>query len=287
MGIEINCRAIAEGVKLGVREKADLFEKSHGRPPALMVITVDTGDEASKVYVRNKLRDCRECNIDSYHTIIDDYPGVKRKLIYEIELANEDENVDGIIVQLPLPGEIHPATIAEVIDPAKDVDGITLDNTWALYNGDPCLEPCTPAGVMKVLNSYNLIRPGGNAVVIGRSMIVGRPMAMMLEHADMTVTLCHSKTKRCDLAHALETADVVVSAAGKPGLIEGAMLGNEPAVMDVGITRCEDGKLHGDCADDVKDYASFYTPVPGGIGLMTRAMLLSNTVKAAEARLHG
>lgn len=284
MRIEINCRAIAEGVKLGVREKAERFEKSHGRCPALMVITVDTGDEASKVYVRNKLRDCRECGIDSYHTIIDDYPGVKRELIYEIQLANEDENIDGIIVQLPLPGEIRPATIAEVIDPAKDVDGITPDNTWALYNGDPCLEPCTPAGVMKVLNSYNLIRPGGNAVVIGRSMIVGRPMAMMLEHADMTVTLCHSKTERDDLAHALETADVVVSAVGKHGLIEGAMLGNEPAVVDVGIARGEDGRLHGDCDESVRKYSSYYTPVPGGIGLMTRAMLLSNVVKAAERR---
>lgn len=284
MGIEINCRAIAEGVKLGVREKAGLFEKSHGRPPALMVITVDTGDEASKIYVRNKLRDCRECNIDSYHVIIDDYSGVERELIYEIGLANEDENVDGIIVQLPLPADIDPVTVAEVIDPAKDVDGISPANTWRLYAGDPGLEPCTPAGVMKILNSYNLIRPGGNAVVIGRSMIVGKPMAMMLEHADMTVTLCHSKTPWCKLSHALDAADVVVSAVGKPGLIRGTMLGNAPAVIDVGITRGEDGKLHGDCDETVPKYCSYYTPVPGGIGPMTRAMLLSNIVKAAEWR---
>lgn len=286
MGVEINCKAIAEGIKLGAHEKADRFEKLHGRRPALTVITVDTGDEASKVYVRNKLRDCEECGIDSYHTIMDDYPGVTRGLIHEIKLANEDENIDGIIVQLPLPDEIRPATIAEAIDPAKDVDGITPDNTWCLYNGDPCFEPCTPAGIMKVLNSYNLIRPGGNAVVIGRSMIVGKPMAMMLEHADMTVTLCHSKTKQCDLAHALEMADVVVSAVGKPGFVEGEMLGNEPVVVDVGITRGEDGKLHGDCDELVKKYSSYYTAVPGGIGLMTRAMLLSNIVRAAEWRYY-
>lgn len=286
MGIPIGCKVIADGIKAGVSEKATRFEKEAGRKPKLRIITVGE-DEASKVYVRNKLCDCRACGIDATQTVIDDYEGSMGELLHRIRQANEADEVDGIIVQLPLPANIDPMTVAEAIDPAKDVDGITPANMWRLYVGDPGLEPCTPAGVMKVLNSYNLVRPGGNAVVIGRSMIVGRPMAMMLEHADMTVTLCHSRTPWPKLSHALDAADVVVTATGVPGIVRGAMLGNVPAVMDVGISRGEDGKLHGDCADDVKDYVSFYTPVPGGIGLMTRAMLLSNVVKAAEARLHG
>lgn len=283
MGIPIKCKIIADEVKASVSEKAAWFEKETGRKPKLCIITVGE-DEASKVYVRNKLRDCQACGIGAEHIKIADYQGAIGELCYEIGEANCDDAVDGIIVQLPLPVNIDPVTVAEAIDPAKDVDGITPANMWRLYCGDPYLEPCTPAGVMKVLNSYNLVRPGGNAVVIGRSMIVGRPMAMMLERADMTVTLCHSRTLVYQLVYALDAADVVVTATGVPGIISGAMLGSDPVVVDVGITRGEGGKLHGDCADDVKDYASFYTPVPGGIGLMTRAMLLSNVVKAAEGR---
>lgn len=283
MGIPIGCKVIADGIKAGVSEKATRFEKLRGRKPKLCIITVGE-DEASKVYVRNKIRDCGSCGIDAEHIEIDDYPGAGSVLRYEIGEANRDDTVDGIIVQLPLPAHIDHVGVAAAIDPAKDVDGVTPANMWRLYNGDPFLEPCTPAGIMKVLNSYNLIRPGGNAVIVGRSMIVGKPMAMMLEHADMTVTLCHSKTPWCKLSYALEAADVVVSAVGKPGIIRGTMLGNAPAVMDVGITRGEDGKLHGDCDEMVQKYSSYYTPVPGGIGLMTRAMLLSNVVKAAEWR---
>lgn len=283
MGVAIGCKVIADEVKAAVGKKAGKFEKLHGRKPKLCILTVGD-DEASKVYVRNKVCDCQAYGIDAEHIRIDDYPGARGELMYEISLANADGDTDGIIVQLPLPAHIDPRAVTEAIDPAKDVDGITPENTWRLYNGDPYLEPCTPAGIMKVLNSYNLIRPGGNAVVIGRSMIVGKPMAMMLEHADMTVTLCHSKTPWCKLSYTLDAADIVVSAVGKPGLIRGTMLGNAPAVVDVGITRGEDGKLHGDCDETVPKCSSYYTPVPGGIGLMTRAMLLSNVVKAAEWR---
>lgn len=283
MGMAINCKAIADGVKAAVSKKAEGFERLHGRKPRLRILTVGD-DEASKVYVRNKIRDCRAYGIDAEHIQIDDYPGAGGMLLYRIEMANNDDMVDGIIVQLPLPAHIDPRVVAEAIDPEKDVDGITPESTWRLYNGDPSFEPCTPAGIMKVLNSYNLIRPGGNAVVVGRSMIVGRPMAMMLEHADMTVTLCHSRTPWSKLVYALDTADMVVSAVGRPGLIRGTMLGKAPTVIDVGITRGKDGKLHGDCDETVKECSSYYTPVPGGIGLMTRAMLLSNVVKAAERR---
>ena len=282
MGIAIGCKPITDGIMEAVRHKAARFEERVGRKPCLFIITVGH-DEASEVYVRNKLRDCRQHGIDATQTVIDDYEGSMSELLRLIRQANEADEVDGIIVQLPLPANINPVTVAEAIDPAKDVDGVTPENVWRLYCGDPYLEPCTPRGVMRVLNSYNLVRPGGNAVVIGRSMIVGRPMAMMLEHADMTVTLCHSRTPWPKLSHALDAADVVVTATGVPGIIRGAMLGNVPAVIDVGISRGGDGKLHGDCADDVKDCASFYTPA-GGIGLMTRAMLLSNVVKAAEWR---
>ena len=283
MGIAINCKVIADEVKAAVGRKAERFERLHGRKPKLRIISVGE-DEASKVYMRNKARDCEAYGIDAEHIEIDDYPGAKGELMYEISQANADKGTDGIIVQLPLPRSIDPREVAEAIDPVKDVDGITPENTWRLYNGDPYLEPCTPAGIMKVLNSYNLVRPGGNAVVVGRSMIVGKPMAMMLEHADMTVTLCHSRTPWPKLSYALEAAGIVVSAVGKPGLIRGAMLGNAPAVVDVGITRGEDGRLHGDCDELVPKCASYYTPVPGGIGLMTRATLLSNVVKAAEWR---
>lgn len=283
MGMAIGCKVIADEVKAAVGKKAERFERLHGRKPRLCILTVGD-DEPSKVYVRNKIRDCEAYGVDTEYIKIDDYPGAKGELIYKISQTNADENTDGIIVQLPLPDGIDPREVAEAIDPAKDVDGITPESTWRLYNGDPSLEPCTPAGIMKVLNSYNLIRPGGNVVVVGRSMIVGRPMAMMLEHADMTVTLCHSRTPWCKLAYALDVADIVVSAVGKSGLIRGTMLGNAPAVIDVGITRGEDGKLHGDCDETVPKYCSYYTPVPGGIGLMTRAMLLSNIVKAAEWR---
>lgn len=283
MGIAIGCKVIADEVKAAVGKKAERFERLHGRKPKLCIISVGE-DPASKVYVRNKVRDCRAYGIDAEHIEIDDYPCARGELMYEISQANADGDTDGIIVQLPLPEGIDPREVAEAIDLAKDVDGITPESMWRLYNGDPSLEPCTPAGIMKALNSYNLIRPGGNAVVVGRSMIVGRPMAMMLEHADMTVTLCHSRTPWCKLAYALDAADIVVSAVGKPGLIRGTMLGNAPAVIDVGITRGEDGRLHGDCDELVPKYSSYYTPVPGGIGLTTRAMLLSNVVKAAEWR---
>lgn len=283
MGMAIDCKVIADGVKAAVGKKAEGFERLHGRKPKLRIFTVGD-DEASKVYVRNKIRDCGGCGIDAEHIKIDDYPGAGGELHYYLKAANDDDTVDGIIVQLPLPARIDPVEVAAAIDPAKDVDGITPENVWRLYSGDPFLEPCTPAGIMKVLNSYNLIRPGGNAVVVGRSMIVGKPMAMMLEHADMTVTLCHSRTPWCKLVYALDTADMVVSAVGRPGIIRGAHLGKAPTVIDVGITRGGDGKLHGDCDEMVKERSSYYTPVPGGIGLMTRAMLLSNVVKAAERR---
>lgn len=283
MGIVIGCKVIADEIKAAVGKKAEGFEKLHGRKPKLCIISVGD-DEASRVYMRNKVRDCQAYGIDTEHFDVIDNANASMGLYYAIDRANKNDNIDGIIVQLPLPGSIDPREVAEAIDPVKDVDGITPESTWRLYNGDPSLEPCTPAGIMKVLNTYNLIRPGRNAVVVGRSMIVGRPMAIMLEHADMTVTVCHSRTPWCKLAYALDAADIVVSAVGKPGTIRGTMLGNGPAVIDVGITRGEDGKLHGDCDETVPKYSSFYTPVPGGIGLMTRAMLLSNVVKAAEWR---
>ena len=283
MGMAIGCKVIADEVKAAVGKKAERFEGLHGRKPKLCIITIGD-DEASRVYVRNKVRDCQAYGIDAMHFDVMDSANASMGLYYAIDRANKNDDIDGIIVQLPLPAHIDPREVAEAIDPAKDVDGITPESTWRLYNGDPGLEPCTPAGIMKVLNSYNLIRPGGNAVVVGRSMIVGRPMAMMLEHADMTVTLCHSRTPWHKLSYALEVADIVVSAVGKPGLIKGTMLGNAPTVIDVGITRGEDGRLHGDCDELVPKYAYMYTPVPGGIGLMTRAMLLSNVVKAAERR---
>ena len=281
MGVWIDCKPIADGIKEAVRQKAGRFEKVHGRKPGLEIITVGS-DPVSEVYVRGKERDCDECGIFCRHVAIGDYMGAEGALMHEIDRANEDNVIDGIIVQLPLPKFIEPRLVAERIDWRKDVDGITPENTWRLYEGDPYLEPCTPAGIMKVLNSYNLLQAGKNAAVLGRSRIVGKPMAQMLQHANMTVTVCHSRTPWYKLADILEQADIVVSAVGKPGIVKASMLGNYPTIIDVGIVRGEDGKLHGDCEPACIEQAGFMSPVPGGIGLMTRAMLMSNVVKAAS-----
>ena len=283
-GIRMDCKAVADGIKDSVAKRAAVFTEKHGRRPSLRIITAGD-DEASRVYVRNKIRDCTQCGIDAVQVLIAPGEGCARAIYRTIGEANHDDDIDGIIAQLPLPDGISPVTVAEAIDPMKDVDCISPHNTWRLYTGMPYIEPCTPAGIMRTMESYGLVIPGTNAVVVGRSMIVGKPMAMMLEREGMTVTLCHSKTPWYRLAHALEVADVVVSAVGKPGVVRSMMLENKPTVFDVGITRGADGKLHGDCDGDIEKYASYYTTVPGGVGLTTRAMLVSNLMDLAEVRV--
>ena len=193
---------------------------------------------------------------------------------------NEDESVHGILVQLPLPKGLDEARVLALIDPDKDVDGFHAMNSGRLMNGQPSFVPCTPLGVMKLLEAYQIPTRGKHAVIIGRSNIVGKPMAMLLLAADATVTICHSKT--ANLAEITRQADILVAAVGKPNFVTGDMIKQGAAVVDVGINRVDDGLVGDVHAEQAEKVASYLTPVPGGVGQMTIAMLLSNTLDAAE-----
>lgn len=271
--------ALAGDILAEAEEGARKFELKAGRKPHLRVLTFNC-DEASKVYVRNKLRDCERAGIDCdvvEFKATDNTSDVR----YAIWEANDDRGVDGVILQLPVPKHINPRVV-HALDPGKDVDGVTCENACRLRAGDPWLEPCTPAGVMHLLHKIGAVKPGLKAVVVGRSEIVGKPMADMLQLADMTVTICNSKTPPATLTDECRRADVIVTAVGKPGLITPDMLGYEQVVIDVGITRGGDGKLHGDVDPECEPSCAFLSPVPGGVGLLTRAMLAHNVVEAAR-----
>lgn len=253
-----------------------LIEK--GVTPHLAVILVG-GNAASQVYVRNKENACIHAGIRS--TIIR-LPEVctQEELENAVLSLNEDESVHGILVQLPLPKGLDEARVLALIDPDKDVDGFHAMNSGRLMNGQPSFVPCTPLGVMKLLEAYQIPTRGKHAVIIGRSNIVGKPMAMLLLAADATVTICHSKT--ANLAEITRQADILVAAVGKPNFVTGDMIKQGAAVVDVGINRVDD-RLVGDVhAEQAEKVASYLTPVPGGVGQMTIAMLLSNTLDAAE-----
>lgn len=271
--------ALADDILAEAEEGAREFELKTGRKPHLRVLTFNC-DEASKVYVRNKLRDCGRVGIDCD---VIEFKATDNTLDvrYAIREANNDRGVDGVILQLPVPKHIDPRVV-NALDPGKDVDGVTYENACRLRAGDPWLEPCTPAGVMRLLCKIGTVKPGLKAVVVGRSEIVGKPMADMLQLADMTVTTCNSKTPHATLADECRRADVIVTAVGKPGLITPDMLDYDQVVIDVGITRGDDGKLHGDADPECGPGCAFLSPVPGGIGLLTRAMLAHNVVEAAR-----
>lgn len=247
--------------------------------PGLAVVLV--GDNpASEVYVRNKVKACEDNGI---HSSYDRYPATlgEAELLARIGELNRDPAIHGILVQLPLPPHIDSHKVIEAIAPEKDVDGFHVANAGALMTGKPLFRPCTPYGVMKLFDAYGIDLKGTNAVVIGRSNIVGKPMAMMLLDAGATVTICHSKTR--DLTAHTRTADVIVAATGKRNLITADMVKPGAAVVDVGMNRDDAGKLCGDVAfADVTAVAGFITPVPGGVGPMTITMLLVNTIEAAE-----
>lgn len=270
---------LADDILVEAEEGARVFKLKAGRKPHMRVLTFNC-DEASKVYVRNKLRDCERVGIDCD---VIEFKATDNTLDvrYAIWEANNDRGVDGVILQLPVPKHIDPRVV-NVLDPGKDVDGVTYENAYRLRAGDPWLEPCTPAGVMRLLCKIGAAKPGLKAVVVGRSEIVGKPMADMLQLADMTVTVCNSKTPPATLADECRRADVIVTAVGKPGLITPDMLGYDQVVIDVGITRGDDGKLHGDVDPECGPGCAFLSPVPGGVGLLTRAMLAHNVVEAAR-----
>lgn len=267
--------ALAQRVRAEVaREVAEL-----GRPVGLATVLV--GDNpASHVYVRRKREACVEAGIESFHHELPAETG-QEELLALIADLNADERVTGILVQLPLPGHLDEDAVIRAIDPLKDVDGFHPLNAGLLLQGAPVLPPATPAGIMELLDAYDVQLEGARAVVVGRSNIVGKPVALLLLQRHATVTICHSRTR--DLAAVTREADVLVAAVGKAGAVTREMVRPGATVIDVGINRV-DGKLVGDVAADVAKVAGLLTPVPGGVGPMTIAALLRNTVRAARHR---
>jgi methylenetetrahydrofolate dehydrogenase (NADP+)/methenyltetrahydrofolate cyclohydrolase len=249
--------------------------------PALAVVLVGE-DPASAVYVRNKDRAAQQAGLTA-RTIRLPADTTEPDLLAVVAALNADPEIDGILVQLPLPPHLRARAVIEAIDPAKDVDGFHPINVGRLSDGLVTLAPCTPSGVMKLLAAAGVKLPGARALVLGRSTIVGRPMAALLLAADATVTIAHSRTR--DLAAECRRADVLIAAVGKPELVRGDWIGPGATVIDVGINRLPDGRLVGDVAfDEAAAIAGAITPVPGGVGPMTIACLLENTVAAAELR---
>ena len=274
---------ILDGKALAGRIKEELRCKCGGlaRAPRLAVVLVGD-DPASAIYVRNKERDCRECGIDCRdHRLAADT--TQEALLALIRALNRDDTVDGILVQLPLPGHLDGAQVLRAIDPDKDVDAFHPENVGRLLLGQPRYLPCTPAGILALLREYAIDPAGKHCVVVGRSNIVGKPLALLLLQADATVTVCHSKTP--DLADQCRRADILVSAAGQAGLITADMVRPHAVVIDVAMNRGADGRLCGDVDfGAVAQRADYITPVPGGVGPMTRAMLMENTYQAALGR---
>jgi methylenetetrahydrofolate dehydrogenase (NADP+)/methenyltetrahydrofolate cyclohydrolase len=274
-------KAVAAKQRQATAIRAREFQTKFGRQPGLAVVKVGD-DPASAVYVRNKRKACEECGIASF---AHDLPATtsREELLSLIQKLNRDDAVDGILLQLPLPRGLDSTEIMDTIDPAKDVDGFHPTNTGLLAQKRPGLRPCTPWGVIKLAEEYKLDLVGLRAVVVGASNIVGRPMALELLLARSTVTVCHTGTK--DLRGEVERAELVVAAVGKAAYIPGSWIREGAIVMDVGINRGADGKLCGDVEfAAAAERAAWITPVPGGVGPMTIAMLLSNTVDAALAR---
>jgi methylenetetrahydrofolate dehydrogenase (NADP+)/methenyltetrahydrofolate cyclohydrolase len=278
----IDGKAIAQEVRAEWKVRADAL-KARGVTPGLAVIIVGE-DPASKVYVANKVKACAELGLHSEHIVMPADTS-EAALLAKIKELNEDKKIHGILVQLPVPKHIDTHKVLNAISPDKDVDGFHPENVGALVTGNMRFAPCTPSGAMKLLEKCGVSIEGKHAVVVGRSNIVGKPMALLLLQANATVTICTSKTR--DLAKFTRDADILVVATGKAKMITGDMIKPGAAVIDVGINRMADGKLCGDVDfDSAKEVAGWITPVPGGVGPMTITMLVANTVRAAE-RLSG
>jgi methylenetetrahydrofolate dehydrogenase (NADP+)/methenyltetrahydrofolate cyclohydrolase len=273
--------ALAKKVRAEVAKAVEAFLAQTGRCPGLHVVMVGE-DPGSDIYVRNKRRDCEKVGMVSEEHRLPADTGLDA-LVGLIERLNADDRVDGIIVQLPLPKHLDANEVIAAIDPDKDVYGFHPVNLGRLVAGMPGLVPCTPSGCMRLLDEGGVQLAGADAVVVGRSTIVGKPMAHLLLQRHATVTVCHSRTR--DLAAVVGSADVLIAAVGKPGLIRGAWVKPGAAVVDVGINRRDDGSLVGDVDfAAAAERAAWLTPVPGGVGPMTRACLLENTIRAARRR---
>jgi methylenetetrahydrofolate dehydrogenase (NADP+) / methenyltetrahydrofolate cyclohydrolase len=278
----LTCRAVArlmDGKALAERVRAEVAEEVAGLGRPVGLATVLVGDDpASAVYVRSKQKACREVGIEPYdHNLSADTS--QEELLALVEQLNADDAVTGILVQLPLPEQIDEDRIIRSISPIKDVDGFHPFSAGHLLQGTPTFVAATPAGIMEILREYEVDLQGARAVVIGRSNIVGKPMALLLLAEHATVTICHSRTR--DLPAVVREADVIVAAVGRPDTVTANMVRDGATVVDVGINRTDEG-LVGDVAPDVREKAGLLTPVPGGVGPMTIASLLRNTVRAAR-----
>ncbi len=276
----IDGKKISAEIKDECKQKALKLIES-GKEPCLAVILVGN-DPASSIYVNNKKKACEYCNIKSLSYELPEET-TEKELLDLIEKLNNDASVDGILVQLPLPKHIDEDKVIAAIDPLKDVDGFHVENVGSLCIGKPVLVSCTPAGVIELLKRSNVEISGKRCVVIGRSNIVGKPMALLMLSENATVTICHSRTK--DLEAVCKEADILIVAIGKPRFIDSKYVKDGSVVIDVGIHRDENNKICGDVNfDDVKDKVSKITPVPGGVGPMTIAMLMSNVITACERK---
>lgn len=278
MAIIIDGKKVAADIREELRQSTKAFNVLYCTSPCLAVIQVGD-DPASNVYVNNKIKACKEIGFisNSYH-----YTDklTEEELLNLISALNHDESVNGILVQLPLPKHINETKVINAISPEKDVDAFHPYNVGCLMSGEASFLPCTPAGVMELLKRYNIDISGKECVVVGRSNIVGKPMAHLLLHQNGTVTVCHSRTQ--DLAEHCRKADILVCAIGKPKFFTAEYIKPGAVIIDVGINRDENGKLCGDVDfDAVKDIAGYITPVPGGCGPLTIAMLMKNTYHAA------
>lgn len=271
----IDGKAISAAVKEQVRAE---IERDNLKVGLAVVIVGD--NPASRVYVNNKKKACELCGIKSFEYALPDSAS-ESELLELVDTLNSDGNVNGILVQLPLPKHIDEKKIIERISPLKDVDAFHESNVGKIMIGNYSFLPCTPAGCMELIKSTGVDISGKECVVVGRSNIVGKPMAMLLLHANGTVTVCHSKTR--DLGEVCRRADILIAAVGKPNFITANMVKPGAVVIDVGINRLDSGKLCGDVKfDEVSETAGYITPVPGGVGPMTIAMLMRNTVTAAR-----
>lgn len=274
----IDGKSIAQSIRVKLKEETKQFIEQEGRAPGLTVILVGD-DPASQVYVNYKEKACIELG---YQSTVLRMSGETSQadLLAKIDELNTDASVDGILVQLPLPSHIEEAAIIEAIKPDKDVDGFHPVNTGRLLNGEPCLEPCTPKGIIKLIESTNIEIEGKHAVVIGRSNIVGKPIAVMLLERNATVTICHSRTQ--NLAEVCASGDILVAAVGRAEMFDATFVKEGAVVIDVGTNRVGK-KLKGDMQfESASKKAGDITPVPGGVGPMTIAMLMNNTLEAAK-----
>ena len=274
----IDGKELAKNIRLKLKDEVEELKKAEIHPKLAVIMVGD--DKASKVYVKNKSKACEDVGIEYQEHILSATTKME-ELLELIEKLNNDETIHGILVQSPLPQGLDANEAFRTISPQKDVDGFNPINVGKLSLNQDCFVSCTPFGIIKMLEAYNIEMQGAHAVIIGRSNIVGKPLAQCLLNKNATVTICHSKTK--NLKEMTKQADILIAAIGKPKFVTEDMVKEGATVIDVGINRMDDGKLLGDTDfETIKEKASYITPVPGGVGPMTIAMLMHNVVKAAK-----